>query len=175
MKRIVCILMMAALALGLLACDRAAAQPNGPADADLPPAATEPVESTAAPTEPEGVLPAPAGTMTRLMEQWADIDCDGAPEGVAIDSDDERWTVLTVGLPSTKTSIFSFTDTSLPGRSAAIPNFVMLGNTACTASSVAVPLVAWLRVSESSAATSYRRASEITTNTRLPLLTFGET
>ena len=65
-----------------------------------------------------------------------------------------RSTVERVGLPSTRASMLSFTESFFPGRRAAIPNFVMDGKIACIAISSAVPFVVRTMRSESSEATS---------------------
>ena len=65
-----------------------------------------------------------------------------------------RSKVERVWFPSTKTSMLSFTEMFFPGRSAAIPNFVMDGKIACIDSKSAVPFVVRTIRSDSSDATS---------------------
>ena len=65
-----------------------------------------------------------------------------------------RFSVLSVGRPSQSIFISSLTVSSSCGKSAAMPNFVTLGNTDCIAVSFAVPFVSRRSFSLSSIATS---------------------
>ena len=67
------------------------------------------------------------------------------------------------------TIVESVTVNAVWGSSAAMPNLVILGKTDCIADCFAVPFVSRKSFSVSSVATSYRKASEIMTNTLLSL------